>query len=115
MWTCHVKKDIRSSIFSEAFVNVNVATPYSLSVDIPSQLRFSNPSLTSTNIHTDNRFDRETSENETTTQIGESKYASCFASSIGDHGGGVDPEIIWFVNGIELRNISSDMLQQLVS
>ena len=115
MWTCHVKKDIRSSIFSEAFVNVNVATPYSLSVDIPSQLRFTNPSMISTNIHTDNKLDWETSENETKTQIGESKYASCFASSIDGHGGGVDPEITWFVNGIQLKNISSDMLLRLVS
>ena len=115
MWTCHVKKDIRSSIFSEAFVNLNVAAPYSLSVDIPSQLKFTNPTINLENINTDDIIDWDTSENETTTQMQQSKYASCFASSIDGHGGGVDPEITWFVNGIELKNISSDMLQQLVS
>ena len=45
----------------------------------------------------------------------EGKHASCSASSLDNHGGGVEPDLTWFVNGIELKNVTSEMGQKLVS
>ena len=114
-WTCHVKKDLRSVIFSEAFVNVEVATPYGLSVDIPSQLKFT--PLTDTTMPDSEEEDGHSDvlESVIIKTNSTNKYASCSASSMDSHGGGVDPKLTWFVNGKQLHNTNSEMLQKLVN
>ena len=115
MWTCHVKKELRSPIFSEAFVNLGVATPYSLSMDIPRQLKFTNPSDPIATVSEDDVTDMDVLKNVTWNTERESQYASCSAASVNTHAGGIDPHLTWFVNGVELKNVSMELLQKLVS
>ena len=114
-WRCHVKKDLRSHLFSEAFINVDVAAPYSLSVAVPTNVKF----------HQENDFVPSAASNNTAEEeIGGEKlnsfhdtqqHASCSASSLDRHGGGIEPKLTWFVNGIQLKNMSSEMVEKLVS
>ena len=115
LWMCHVKNDLRSNVFSEAFVNIDIAAPYALSVEIPNKVNFiklADKPLNNISREDDSQLvqqDRETSQNE----IGQ--YASCSASSMGNLGGGVDPQLLWFVNGKQVQNTESHILQHTVS
>ena len=114
MWRCHVKQDIRSNLYSEAFINLDVAAPYRLSVAIPSNVKFDQAiDLTPSRAY-NNTMEEETDEKESNSDDMSHK-ASCSATSIDTHGGGVEPQLTWFVNGIQLRNMSMKMVEKLVS
>ena len=113
-WRCHVKKDIRSHLFSEAFINLDVATPYSLSIDIPSNVKF----MPRKDLPIPTNFNETVSEDlqeEPMASDYENRHASCSASSLDRHGGGIEPQLTWFVNGIQLKNMSAEMIEKLVS
>ena len=111
-WICHVKKIIRSDLFAEAFVNVDVATPYGLSLDIPSRLTFAPLKDIPRTVSVEDSDETEGVIVETGVK---NHYASCSASSMDNLGGGIDPELTWFVNGRQLKNMNSEMLEKLVS
>ena len=110
-WTCHVKKNLRSALFSEAFIAVNVASPYSLSVDVPTRLTFDKPSHAKhgRGMHTPQKLN-----NESLLTTSNDRFASCLASSMDGHGGGIDPQLTWFVNGVEIKNVTPATLHLLV-
>ena len=113
LWTCHVKQDIRSTLFSEAFINLDVAAPYRLSMDVPRNVKFVQPknlmtAPTGLSISGMNEEEPINSDND-------GQHASCSASSLDRHGGGIDPQLTWFVNGMQIKNMSSEMLEKLVS
>ena len=110
-WTCHVKKNLRSALFSEAFIAVNVASPYSLSVDVPTRLTFDKPSNAK---HGKGMHTPQTSNNESLLTTSNDRFASCLASSMDGHGGGIDPQLTWFVNGVEIKNVTPAALHLLV-
>ena len=114
LWTCHFKQDIRSALFSEAFINLDVAAPYSLSMEVPRNVKFEQPkqfmSPKGLNI-----TGMEEHEEEIFNSGHDGQYASCSASSLDRHGGGIEPQLTWFVNGMQFKNISSEMIEKLVS
>ena len=114
MWRCHVKQDIRSNLFSEAFINLDVAAPYRLSVAVPSNVKFDQVKDLTPSRAYNNTTEEETAEKESNSGDVSHK-ASCSATSIDTHGGGVEPQLTWFVNGIQLRNMSVKMVEKLVS
>ena len=114
LWRCHVKHDIRSDLFSEAFINLDVAAPYRLSIAVPSNVKFDQVvDLTPSGAY------NNTAEEGTEAKEYDSGYishkASCSATSVDTHGGGIEPQLTWFVNGIQLRNMSSKIVEKLVS
>ena len=110
-WTCHVKKNLRSALFSEAFIAVNVASPYSLSVDVPTKLTFDKPSHAK---HGKGMHTLQKLNNESVPTTSNDRFASCLASSMDGHGGGIDPQLTWFVNGVEIKNVTPATLHLLV-
>ena len=115
MWTCHLKNDIRSTTFSEAFVGVEVASPYSLSVEIPNELTFTQSEDTSMLEDDEQKNNEMNPEDKSILINAKDNHASCSATSLDNHGGGVEPDLTWFVNGIELKNVTSEIEQKLVS
>ena len=115
VWTCHLKNDIRSTTFSEAFVGIEVASPYSLSVEIPNELTFTQSQDTSILEDIEQKNNDMKPEDRSILINAKDTHASCSASSLDNHGGGVEPDLTWFVNGIELKNVTSEMGQKLVS
>ena len=113
LWRCHVKQDIRSHLSSEAFINLDVAAPYRLLVAVPSTVKFDQITDLAPSRAYNNTTEEETEEEEP--NCGDVTHkASCSATSIDTHGGGVEPQLTWFVNGIQLRNMSLKMVEKLV-
>ena len=113
-WRCHVKKDIRSHLFSEAFINLDVATPYSLNVDVPSNVIFMQRKASLMPINSNTTASENLQEDSIASDY-ENHHASCSASSLDRHGGGIEPQLTWFVNGIQVKNMTEEMIQKLVS
>ena len=106
-----MKKNLRSALFSEAFIAVNVASPYSLSVEMPTKLTFDKPSNAK---HGKGMHTPQKPNNESFLTTSNDRFASCLASSMDGHGGGIDPQLTWFVNGVEIKNVTPAALHLLV-